>query len=136
MRLPLVLVRRPTLLELLLERPERLISRAANGTDQSDAVLDQRVEILAREPVLQLHISARVAEPEEFLGSRQIGADYAFDETGHALLHILQTASRGARELHQRANVLAGPLNSLGHLAAELFELLGRVLNYPLLALG
>jgi hypothetical protein len=42
-RLPsptLILVRRPAPLELLLEGTERLFSRAANGADQSDAVLD------------------------------------------------------------------------------------------------
>ena len=42
-RLPsptLILVRRPAPLELLLKGTERLFSRAANGADQSDAVLD------------------------------------------------------------------------------------------------
>jgi hypothetical protein len=36
----LILVRRPAPLELLLKGTERLFSRAANGADQSDAVLD------------------------------------------------------------------------------------------------
>ena len=40
------------MLELLFERAERLISRAANCADESDAVLDKRVEILVHEPVL------------------------------------------------------------------------------------
>jgi hypothetical protein len=50
--LPLILVRRPALLELLLQRTERLISRTANGAHQSDAVLEKRVEILPHEPLL------------------------------------------------------------------------------------
>ena len=132
----LILVRRPALLELLLKRTERLISRPANGADQSDAVLDERIKILTHEPVLQLHIGARVRKPEEFLRRLQIGADHAFDETGHAALQILQTAPRGVREHHERADVLTRALNSLGHLAAKLFELLGCVLNNLLLALG
>jgi hypothetical protein len=135
-RLILILVRRPALLELLLERTERLISRPANGADQSDAVLDERIKILTHEPVLQLHIGARVRKPEEFLCRPQIGVDYALDETGHAPLQILQTAPRGTREHHERANVFARALNSLGHLAAKLFELLGGVLNNLLLALS
>ncbi len=51
-RLPLILACRPALLELLLQRTERLVSRAANGADQSDAVLEERVEILAHKPML------------------------------------------------------------------------------------
>lgn len=132
----LILARRPALLKLLLERTERLISRPANGADQIDTVLYERVEILTREPVLQLHIGARVGKPEEFLRRLQIGVDYALDETGHALLQILQTAPRGTREHHERADVLATALNRLGHLAAKLFELLGCVLNDLLLAVG
>ena len=38
--LTFILARRLALLELLLEWTERLISRATNGADQSDAVLD------------------------------------------------------------------------------------------------
>src|SRR3954452_9187670 len=136
MLLILILARRAALLELLLERAERLISRPANGADQIDAVLYERVEILTHEPVLQLHIGARVRKPEEFLRRLQIGLDYALDETGHALLQILQTASRGAREHHERAYVLATALKRLGHLAAKLVELLGCVLDNLLLTLG
>jgi hypothetical protein len=121
-----------------LEPPgfQRLISRPANGADQIDAVLYKRVEILTHEPVLQLHIGARVGKAEEFLRRLQIGADYALDKTGHALLQILQTAPRGTREHHERADVFATALNRLSHLAAKLFELLGCVLNDLLLAVG
>jgi hypothetical protein len=132
----LILARRPALLKLLLEWTERLISRPANSADQSDAVLYERFEILTHEPILQLHIGARVRKPEEFLRRLQIGVDYALDETGHALLEILQTTPRGTREHHERADVLATILNRLCHLAAKLFELLGCVLNDLLLALG
>jgi hypothetical protein len=125
----LILTRRPALLELLLEWTERLISRPANGADEIDAVLYERVEILTHEPVLQLHIGARVRKPEEFLRRLQVGLDYALDETGHALLQILQTAPRGTRENHKRANVLAAALKRLGYLAAKLLKLLGCVLN-------
>ena len=139
-RLPILLIlimaRRPALLKLLLERTERLISRPANGADQIDTVLYERFEILTHEPVLQLHIGARVRKPEEFLRRLQIGVDHALDETGHALLQILQTAPRGTREHHERADVLATALNRLGHLVAKLFELLGCVLNDLLLAVG
>jgi hypothetical protein len=134
--LTLIVAGRPALLELLLERAKRLIGRPANGSYQSDAILYQSVEILAHEPVLQLHIGPRVRKPEEFLRRPHIGLDYALDETGHPLLQILQTAPRGAREHHERAHVLGRSLNGLGHFAAELFELLGRVLNNLLLALG
>jgi hypothetical protein len=94
--LTLILSGRPALLELLFERPERLISRAANRADESDAVLDKRVEILVHEPVLQFHIAARVPKLEQFLRGPQISAGYSLDETGYALLEILQTAPRGA----------------------------------------
>ena len=110
-----ILARRPALLKLLLERTERRISRPANGTDQIDSVLYERVEILTHEPVLQLHKGARVRKPEEFLRRLQIGVDYALDETGHALLQILQTAARGAWEHHERADVLATALNQISH---------------------
>ena len=132
----LILAPRPALLELLFERTERLIRRPANGADQIDAVLYERVEILTHEPVLQLHIGARVRKPEEFLRRLQIGVDYSLDETGHALLQILQTAPRGAREYHERADVLATALNRLGHLAAKPFELLGGVVNDLPLGVG
>jgi len=132
----LILASRPALLELLLERAERLISCPAKGADNRHAVLDERVEILAREPMLQLDVGTRVGKPEEFLGSPQIGAHDALNETANALLEVLQTAPRRAGERHQRANVLARALNSLGYLAAELFELLGRILDDLLLALG
>jgi hypothetical protein len=134
--LTIIVAGRPALLELLLERAKRLIGRPANGSYQSHAVLYQSVEILAHEPILQLHIGPRVRKPEEFLRRPHIGLDYAFDETGHSLLQILQTAPRGAREHHERAHILGRALNGLGHFAAELFELLGRVLNNLLLALG
>jgi hypothetical protein len=82
----LILARRPALVKLLLEWTERLISRPANSADQSDAVLDERFEILTHEPMLQLYIGARVHKPEEFLRRLQIGVDYALDQTGHAPL--------------------------------------------------
>src|SRR4051812_23141063 len=103
------------MLKLLLEWTERLIRRPANGADQIDAVFYERVEILTHEPVLQLHIGGRVRKPEELLGRLQIGVNYALDETGHALLQILQTAPRCAREPHERADVLATSLKRLGH---------------------
>jgi hypothetical protein len=134
--MPLILASRPALLELVLERAERLIRRPANGPHKGDAILDYRVEILAREPVLQLDIGARVCEPEQFLRCPQIGPHYALDNTVNALLQILQPAPGGAWERHQRANVLGRALNRLGHLAAELLELLGCVLHDLLLALG
>jgi hypothetical protein len=77
---------RPALLELLFERSERLISRAANRADESNAVLDKRVEILVHEPVLQFHIAAGVPKLEQFLRGPQISAGYSLDETSHALL--------------------------------------------------
>jgi hypothetical protein len=125
----LVLVRRPALLKLLLEWTERLISRPANSADQSDAVLYERFEILTHEPMLQLHIGARVRKPEEFLRRLQIGVDYALDRTGHALLQILQTAPRGTLEHHERAEVLATTLNRLGHLLNNLLLAVGQVLR-------
>jgi len=48
----MLLVSRPALLDLLLERAKRLISGAANGADQRRAILDEGLKILAQEPVL------------------------------------------------------------------------------------
>ena len=136
MLLTLILASRPALLELVLEGGERLIRRPTNRPHKGDAILDYRVEILAHELVLQLDIGARVCEPKQFLAGPQIGPHDALDNTVNALLQILQTAPGGAREHHQRANVLGGALNRLSHLAAELFELLGCILNDLLLTLG
>jgi hypothetical protein len=134
--LTLVLASRPALLELLFQRAEGLICGAANRADQSDAVLDKRVEILVHEPVLQFHIGARVRKLEQFLRGPQISAGYSLDETGHALLQILKAARRGAGEHHERADILGCALDSLHDLAAKPFELLGCVLNNLLLAVG
>ena len=134
--MPLILASRPALLELVLERAERLIRRPANGPHKGDAILDYRFEILAHEPVLQFDIGARVRKPEKLLGSLKIGPHYALDEAVYPLLQILQAAAHGTREHQQRPNVLGRALNRLGHLAAELFELLGCILDDLPLALG
>src|SRR4051812_14169058 len=124
------------LLDLLLERAQRLVRGAPSGAHQRGRALNPRVQEFAREALLQLDVDSRVGELEELLDGAEIGPHDALDQAGNALLQVLQPALGGVGQGHERAQVFAVALRGLGHFVADLLEATGRLLDDLTLAVG
>src|SRR3954452_2004335 len=64
----------PALLNLRLERMQRLLGSAAHSAEQGSLALEQYVEILTHEAALQLDHGAGVGQPDQLLRGPQISA--------------------------------------------------------------
>ena len=62
-----------TLLDLLLDRAECLVGGTADGANEGGAALHECVQVLAREPLLQLDQGAGISEAEQLLRGPQVG---------------------------------------------------------------